>query len=496
MMATAALSISPDEQLAQEMLRCYEDPERFVRIAYPWGEPGTLQQYRGPDVWQQAFLRQLGEEVKKRGFDGRNPAPPIRMAVSSGHGIGKSTLVSWVVNWILSTRPYSQGTVSANTFAQLETKTWASIRRWTAMCITGHWFNVTGDRISYRNAPANWFCSSQTCKEENSEAFAGQHSAQSTSFYVFDEASAIPDKIFEVAEGGLTDGEPMMFMFGNPTRNSGKFHRSVFGLERDRWTTRTIDSRSCSMTNKALIDEWIRDYGEDSDFVRVRVLGLAPRAGDLQFIDTETVGQAMRRRPADLPDDPIICGVDVARGGKDNTVIRYRRGLNAAFKASRVIVGEACRDSMLLVSVLSEILNDQRPGHRVAMMFVDAAFGGPVVNRLHQLGFRDRVQEINFGSAAPDNHCANMRAYMWLKMRDWLPNGSIDSDMRLETDLCGPGYHHDKRDRLVLESKEDMEKRGLASPDHGDSLALTFARPVAPPRPKPRINYAPVSAWS
>src|SRR5262249_12243069 len=151
---------------------------------------------------------------------------------------------------------------------------------WTKRCATGHWFTVTSDKIYHPIYKDSWFCSAQSCKEENSEAFAGQHAADSTSFYIFDEASAIPEKIYEVAEGGLTDGEPMFFAFGNPTRSQGTFHRVTFGEDRRRWNTRSIDSRECAFSNKQLIAEWIEDKGEDSDFVRVRVKGIPPRASD------------------------------------------------------------------------------------------------------------------------------------------------------------------------------------------------------------------------
>lgn len=281
----------------------------------------------------------------------------------------------------------------------------------------------------------------------------------STSFYLFDEASAIPDKIFEVAEGGLTDGEPMIFAFGNPTRANGKFHRVAFGLERERWNHRSIDSRDCILPNKTQIAEWIEDYGEDSDFVRVRVRGLPPSAGDMQFIDSERVWEAQRREPQFLVDDPLICGVDVARGGSDWNVICFRRGLDARSIPSIRIPGEQTRDSTLLVSKLSEVLADRRPENKVAHMFVDAALGGPVVNRLHQLGFKN-VSEINFGSQSPDPHQANMRAFMWQKLKDWLLRGAISGEQRLETDLTGPGFRHSRRDQLVLESKEDMAKAG------------------------------------
>jgi hypothetical protein len=134
-------------------------------------------------TWQRKFLEQLGQEVKARGFDGTRPVDAIRSATASGHGIGKSSFVVW----IMSTRPHCQGTVTANSFIQLHNREPALSSR----------------------AQRTWFSAAQSCREENSEAFAGQRAVTSTSFYLFDEASAIPDKILEVAEGGLTDGEAM-----------------------------------------------------------------------------------------------------------------------------------------------------------------------------------------------------------------------------------------------------------------------------------------------
>jgi hypothetical protein len=440
--------------------------------------PGASWDCDGPDAWQTDFLERLGAAVRKRAFDGEHPVAPIRMAVSSGHGVGKSTLVAWLVNWIMSTRPRCRGTVTANTWLQLRDKTWAAIQRWTGLCLTGHWFVVTSDRIVHPEHRASWFCAIQSCAEEKNEAFAGQHAADSTSFYVFDEASAVPDKIFEVAEGGLTDGEPMILLFGNPTRSRGAFHRACFGSARNRWDVVTVDSRTSRFTNQTQIDEWIMDYGEDSDFVRVRVRGLPPAASDLQFIASDLVRAAQMREVLTLPDDPLVCGLDVARGGNDRCVFRFRRGADARSIAPIVIPGEQARDSMRLVTVASDILHRPFDGRRVAMLFVDGTgIGGPITDRLRQLGHAN-VLEVQFGAVAPDPRCANMRAFMWSKLRDWLAHGCIDPDPRLEQDLTGPGYTHDKRDRLVLEAKEHMKARGLDSPDDGDALALTFAAPV------------------
>lgn len=488
------LSAADNLALAKFVQQFYEDPYGFVCACYPWGEPGQLERDEGPDTWQREHLLWIGEQVKAHAFDGFTPVPPIRSTVSSGHGIGKSVETAWIVNWIMSTRPFAQGTVTANTFTQLQTKTWASIRRWTKLCLTGHWFVVNNDRMYHPDHAESWFCALQSSKEENSEAFAGQHAKDSTSFYLFDEASAIPDGIFEVAEGGLTDGEPMIFLFGNPTRNQGKFHRVTFGSERDRWHQMIVDARTSRFTNKTQIGEWIEDYGEDSDFVRVRVKGLPPAASDLQFISTAVVAAAQTRTVTPLPDDPLLCGLDVARGGADRCVFRFRRGVDARSIPPQWIPGEEARDSMRLVSLATEILTKSYDGRKVHTLFVDGTgIGGPIVDRLRQLGHRN-VVEVQFGAEAPDPKYANMRAYMWGKLRDWLARGAIDRDPRLEMDLTAPGYTHDKRDRVVLESKEHLKDRGIDSPDDGDALALTCALPVRLAG-KPVTPYKAPGTW-
>lgn len=488
-----------DLVLAEWARDCADDPLRFVLEAYPWQEPGPLQDHAGPDTWQLAFLTRLGEEVRARGFNGVAPVAPIRFATSSGHGIGKSVMVAWLVDWIMSTRPHCQGTVTANTFTQLGTKTWASIQRWTKLCLTGPWFTVVSNRMYHSQYRESWFCAPQSCREENSEAFAGQHAADSTSFYINDEDSAVPDKIHEVEEGGLTDGEPMQFLFGNATRTTGSFHQACFGSLRNRYIVNVVDSRESRFTNKAQIAEWIQDYGEDSDFVRVRVRGLPPAASDLQFIDSATVSAAQGRTAVALGDDPLVCGLDLARGGSDECVFRFRRGLDARAIPAIRVPGEQARDSMKLVTLAADLLTRDFGGRRIHTLFVDAtggSLGGPIADRLRQLGHRN-VIDVQFGGESPDPKIANMRAYMWSQLRDSLRKGlAIDDAPALETDLTGPGYFHDKQDRLLLESKEQMKKRGLDSPDDGDALALTFAQKVNPTAGKIVPAYKPTARWA
>ena len=370
--------------LAEECAKYYADPFGWVMWAFEWGKD-DLKGHDGPDDWQREVLIEIGEEVEARGFDGIAPVAPIREANASGHGLGKSALTAWIILWIESTRPHAKGSVTANTSDQVRTKTWGELGKWRHRCIVGHWFEYNNARGSmslyHKGWPESWRVDAQTCREENSEAFAGLHAASSTPFYIFDEASAVPDKIWEVAEGGLTDGEPMFFVFGNPTRNTGKF-RDCFRRQKKRWHTRQIDSRKAKMTNKRLIAQWAEDWGDDSDFFRVRVLGVFPRAGDMQYMPGDVVFNAMQQPVGRyLGDDPLICGIDLARGGEDNCMIGFRRGQDAKSEKTYRIPGEDSRNSMIVVSKITMVLDRHKPD----VTFLDATgLGGPIGDRTGQ----------------------------------------------------------------------------------------------------------------
>ena len=479
--------------LARDMGRFYADPLGFVMYAWPWDTDPALQVVRlqspwdllygcayGPDAWACEILTDIGNAVQERGFDGVRPVAPIQYAVSSGHGIGKSALIAWLTWWIASTRPMSRGTLTANTMDQLASKTWAGVAAWGSKCITRHWFDLTTGkgamRLSHKQHRDDWFVQAQTSREENSEAFAGQHAASSTSWYGFDEASAIPAKVWEVAEGGKTDGEPMHFAFGNPTRNTGAF-AECFGRMRHRWDTRQIDSRKVQITNKPLLDGWVQDYGENSDFVRVRVRGVFPRASSTQFIARDLVDEAMRR-PAETRHwigRTAAVGVDVARFGNAQSVIRTRIGRDGASIPVKRFRG---LDTVQLASKVAEHVGELKQLGLKVVLFVDGGgVGGGVVDNLNRLN-HDPI-EVNFGARADDQRkYANKRAEMWGRAKEWLRIGCLTPDELLATDLTAVEYGFNAQDQVQLERKEDMEKRGLASPDDADALALTFAQPV------------------
>lgn len=497
---SATLQMSPDLQLAEELKQFYDDPLGYVMFAFPWGVQGTaLEHETGPDDNQTEFLIALGEEVRARGFDGYTPVMPIRMTESSGHGTGKSAMGGWIASWILDTRPHSIGTVTAGTYTQLESRTWAAICFWKKLSCTAHWYDIQASGIFHRAFPDDWKVLPQTCKEQNAQSFAGQHAARSTSWYLMDEASEVPDKIFETSYGGLTDGEPMMFVWGQMVRNTGEFYRINFGSSAERWNHRRVDSRTSRFTNKEYIAQIERDYGPESDTYKVRVLGYPPSASELQYIDQARIDAARRRVQVALPDEPLILGFDVSGGGKAWNVIRARRGLDGnppGFDPIR-IPGEHDPDRSQRVGICAELLRDRRPDRLVAALFIDAAYGAPIAVRLQQMGFTN-VFEVNFGSTSPDPHYLNMRAYMWGKTKEWLLLGGLPpKDEKLAAQLALPGYHINSSGKLVIESKESITERGEQSPDDADSFCLTHARAVAPkPKPKPQTRRTPHSAWN
>ena len=454
------------------------DPLGYVAFAFPWGQAGTvLADDSGPEPWQREVLEKLGQGLK-------SPDEAVRVAVASGHGIGKSALVAWIVLWALSSRPDTRGVVTANTEGQLRTKTWPELAKWLALCANRHWFTYTATSLhsAKPGRDKTWRVDAITWSENNTEAIAGLHNKGKRAFALFDEASAIPEGVWETVEGALTDGGTELFWaaFGNPTRTTGRFRECFAGGRfAHRWSPQQIDSRSVSMTNKAQIASWVKDYGEDSDFVRVRVRGVFPRAGTLQFIDGERIAQAAARALEPDPTAPLVMGVDIARQGADHSVVRFRRGLDArAIPAVRFRIPD-------LMQVASRVM-EQVNAHNPDAVFVDGTgIGWGVVDRLSQLGCPNLVG-VDFGGRADRTdgsdaavRYANKRAEMWGFMKEWCKSGCLPDDRELLADLGAVDYGYDASDAILLERKDDMRRRGLASPDDGDALALTFAYPVA-----------------
>lgn len=470
-------AVQPDDlelQLIEDLAGFTHDPLGCALYSFPWGE-GELAGIEGPRGWQADTMRDIAKHLQ-------NPETrfqPLMLAVASGHGIGKSADISMILHWAMSTCEDCKVVVTANTENQLRTKTWPEISKWFRLAINADWFSVTATAIAANDPDhvRSWRADAVPWSEHNTEAFAGLHNKGKRIVLIFDEASNIADKVWEVAEGALTDEETeiIWIAFGNPTRNTGRF-RECFTRYKHRWITRQIDSRTVDGTNKAQIAKWAADYGEDSDFFRVRVRGMFPRASSLQLIPTDWVAAAMRRAAAYGMSDGLVCGIDIARGGDDNNVIRFRRGLDAKSIPPIRIPGSETRDTTLFIAKVCTVVQEHRPD----AVFVDSTgVGGPVADQLRRLMPGVPIIDVNFASAAPDNHYSNMRTYIWWQMRESIRAGlAIDDDAGLEAELTSPEYSHNARDQIALEKKADIKKRLGISPDDADALALTFTFPV------------------
>lgn len=464
--------------LIEELAEFSRDPVGFVLWAFPWGEPGELELRPGPEPWQVQILDDLGQGLI-------TVDQAILLARTSGHGIGKSALVAWIVWWAISTFEDTRGVVTANTENQLKTKTWVEVAKWHRLFIAKHLFKLTATAVFSADPEheRTWRIDMVPWSERNTEAFAGLHNQGKRIIVIFDEASAIPDVIWEVTEGALTDmhTEIIWCCFGNPTRNKGRFRECFSGGKfSHRWSSAAIDSRTVSFTNKEQIARWIEDYGEDSDFVRIRVRGVFPRVDAEAFIPFDLALEATHREL--LPQSGrVILGVDVGRFGDDPSVIYPRVGRDARTRPPEILQGY---DTMRTAAAVAVSFHRY---HATAVCVDSGGVGGGVVDRLRQL--RIPVFDVDFGSGPDDTNLddgtkyANKRAEIWGAMRNWLQRGGCIPDMptgdniTLKDELTGPTYALNKKEAIQLEAKVDMRRRGVPSPNVADALATTFAYP-------------------
>jgi len=458
-----------------------DNPETFVLFAFPWGQKNTpLEHFKGPRAWQRRTLRSIAEHIKAN--RGKVDMDALRRSVSSGRGIGKSALVSWLILWMLTTRIGSSVIVSANSENQLRTVTWGELTKWATMSINSHWWEPSATKLvpaawltdlverDLKKGTRYWAAEGKLWSEENPDSYAGVHNHDGM-MVIFDEASGIPDGIWSVASGFFTEKilDRYWFAFSNPRRNTGYFFETFHG-KRDFWDGEIIDARTVEGTDKAVYDQIIAEYGEDSIQARVEVYGEFPAAGEDQFISPVVVEDAFKRERWKDMSAPIVIGVDPARGGMDSTVILVRQGRDVI--SIRRLKGE---DTMSVVGHVIDAIEEFKP---VLTVIDEGGLGYGILDRLTEQ--RYKVRGVNFGWKAKNPIMwGNKRAEMWGAMRDWLKTASLPMDRALKNDLVGPMKKPNSAGTIFLEGKKEMKSRGLASPDAADALAVTFAFPVA-----------------
>lgn len=465
-----------------------DDLEKFVLFVYPWGKSGTpLANRTGPRSWQRDDLQAMTEHIRNNRERVAMGLEPVmyREATASGRGTGKSAKFAWLTHWMMTTRLGSTCVVTANTEPQLKSRTFAEIGRWGAMALNKHWFEYSVLSVK----PRGWFSTAlrdqlgidsqyyytqgQLWSEESPDAFAGVHNPAGV-LLIFDEASGIPIPIYTVSEGFFTEPEIDRYWLtaSNPRRNSGGFFDS-FHSQKKRWRLRHLDSRTVEGTDKTVLQEIVDTYGEDSDTANIEVRGLFPVQGDKQFISNKLAKEAQERK-IDQKDNfaPLIMGVDVARYGRDHTVLRFRRGRDARSIPAVRIKGF---DNVEVADTVAHWADKLQ----VDAINIDAGNGTGVIDILRHSGYR--VNEVWFGAESTQREYAFKRTDMWAQMREWLKGGMTDGSPDLNRDLTTVeyGFFGAAKDKIILESKESLTSRGIPSPDDGDALALTFAVPVA-----------------
>lgn len=480
-------SLSLDE-IIEGLAKYSSDPYGFALWAFPWGVKGTVLEHRTLETWQVELLCSVRDGLL-------TPEQAIRQATVSGNGVGKSAVVSILILFLTSTMEDTKGIVTANTETQLKTKTWAELGKWFHLFKAKELFKLSATALYSRDPDheRTWRCDMVPWSEHNVVAFQGLHNEGKRLFMIFDEASGIADGIWDAGDGCMTDANTQRIwcVFGNPNLPKGRF-KECFpgGREAFRWRSRKVDSREVSFTDKAEFAEWIKLWGEDSDFVRVRVRGVFPRTGNQQFIGPDLVNSAAQREVDVYSFDPLIMGVDVARFGDDESVIYFRKGRDGRTTPP---IRRRSIDTMSLAGLVAAAYQE----HRADAVFVDGTgVGGGVVDRLRQLNVP--VVDVQFAAKSDNNFgavesgvvYANKRAEIWGSLKEWLSIGAIPDEQQLISELTGPEFGYVEREggsAIQLEAKKDMKKRGLASPDIADALAITFAYPVVPRRQRGEV---------
>lgn len=450
------MSNFPTEQFQELLLRWRDDPVVFVREAFR-GDPSFPAPE--PEEWQKEALRAL------RDHD--------RIAVASGNGVGKTSFLSWAILWLLTTRSEVKIPCTANTGTQLHDVLWSEIGKWhrRMLPLLRNMLVVTSDKVSRAHREDIAFATARTARREQPEAFQGFHS--SALVFIADEASGIDDVIFEAGRGGMSTKGAKTLLTGNPTRTQGffydVFHPRAGGSE---WWTRTVSCMESSQVDQAFIDEMARDYGEESNVYRVRVLGLFPRADEDAVIPLPWL-EAARGREVERVLAPVVWGVDVARHGNDRSAVAKRMANHLLEPVESWKNLDLMQTAGRLVAMYEATPKFMRPKE----IMVDAiGFGAGVADRLREEGLPAKSIQVSEKPGVFDRYL-RMRDELWFKAREWFQEQDVvlPNDPALTAELSAVQYSYTSSGKIRVETKDEMKKRGARSPDLADAFCLTFA---------------------
>lgn len=401
-----------------------------------------------------------------------------RVAVRSGHKIGKSACAAALALWWYHTRPGGTVILTSSADDLVRIVLWNEIKK-----LYGRAPDLLGGDLheGHRAGLVNAQTGSRIIglasnKGENMAGISGMDL-----LFIIDEASGVADPIFDTIEGNRAGGARAV-MFGNPTQQSGRFYEA-FHDDRGFWHCIHVSSETTpnvltgeivvpGLATREYVQEMRDEWGEDSAWYQVRVKGEFPDAAEDAVIGLALVQGCTEgwRRP-DPSDGRLEVGVDVARFGDDETIIFARRG-PLAYEP----VALSGSDTLRTAHEVREVVRRLRVGGeaRPVVRVDGSGVGGGVVDALRTYGDFEVVDANAAASAGTDEH-SRLRDRLWFSLRDWIAaGGRVPRDRRLIQELAAPIYSFDSKGRLKVESKDDIRAklRPQRSPDRADALAL------------------------
>lgn len=426
-----------------------------------------------PDGWQEDVLRAYGSGVRG-------------ISVSSCHGPGKTATASWLIWHMLLTKFPQKTVATAPTSAQLKDALFAEVLKWRNHLpeLLQSMYTFKSDRIELTANPEESFFSARTSRAESPEALQGVHSENV--LLVGDEASGIPDAVYEAAMGSMAGDRRQMVLISNPVRTSGYFFDTQHRLQ-GRWFTRKVSHKDSSRVSDTFVQEIAERYGEDSNVFRVRCLGEFPKADDDTVIPYEYVVSAQERDIDVDHERECVWGLDVARFGDDRSALVRRTA-----RYAEVLEVWNHKDIMESAGKVKARWDDTPEHKRPTSILVDViGLGSGVVDRLRELDLP--VRGINVAeTAASHDRFYNSRSELWWKAREWLEKRDVrlqaptkgadartDAPSLLAAELVAPKYELLSSGKIKVEPKKETKKRVRGSPDVADAFILTFAEDLS-----------------
>ena len=432
--------------LADTLLKLHGDPVLFVQ---------TVLQAE-PQEWQSRALR--------------NIVTNDRLSIRSGHGVGKTSFLSWVILWWVCTHYPCKVACTANSASQLEQVLWPEIYKWMQRMPKGFLqeLDFKSDKIVIKSAPDS-FCVARTSRRENPEALQGFHSPNM--LFIVDEASGVPDIIFEVGQGAMSTKGAKTVMVGNPTNGTG-FFADAFAKNAERWKCMTVSCTEASSVDPAFIEDMKRQYGEDSNIYRVRVLGLPPESDDDSLISRHLVETSVGRDVEPMTVAPIW-GLDLARYGSDRTALAKRQG-NVLLEPIKHWQGKDLMETVGLI--LAEYEATPYMDRPSEICCDSIGVGAGAVDRLRELNLPARGVNVA-ESPSMGTRYQRLRDELWFKCREWFEARDclMPDQQELIHELTALRFKVLSSGKFKAEGKDEMKKRGLRSPDLADAFVLTFA---------------------